>query len=237
MNSKFSLILGYLNRALSNPAHDNGTVLLACWNGKHLLHCQCKNIFPFSHEERSSDFIGGKVRGKHASKTLKTLRSILYFEKHISVPYTSLLIIYGLTAWGQAANAHLNKLLLLQKRALRLMYFPNLRTHAIPWFISSKILPVHLLYFEAIFHSMYDVSNNSAPKEISDKFAKSSLIHSYNTRAASCGKYHIKFSRLNQQRNSLSCFGAKAWNCLPSQECSLPKPVFKNQFAKLYSQL
>ena len=83
-----------------------------------------------------------------------------------------------------------NKLLLLQKCAIRLMYFLNPRTHAIPLFISSKILPIHLLYFEAILHSMYDVSNNSAPKDLCDKFIKTSLIHSYNTRAASCGKYH-----------------------------------------------
>ena len=79
---------------------------------------------------------------------------------------------------------------------------------------------------------MYDVSNNYAPKDISDKFVKTSLIHSYNTRAASCGKYHIKFSRLNQQRNSFSCFGAKAWNCLPSRVCNLPKPAFKKSISK-----
>ena len=82
-----------------------------------------------------------------------TLRSI----------YLSLILPYmtcGLTTWGQAANAHHNKLpvLLLQKGAIRLMYFLNPRTHAIPFFISSKILPIHLLYFEAILHSMYDVS-------------------------------------------------------------------------------
>ena len=78
------------------------------------------------------------------------------------------------------------------------MYFLNPRSHAFPSFISSKILPIHLLYFEAILHSMYAVSNNSAPKHISDKFIKTSLIHSYNTSAASCGKYHITFSRLNR---------------------------------------
>ena len=77
-----------------------------------------------------------------------------------------------------------------------------------------------------------DVSNNSAPKDISDKFVKISLIHSYNTRVASCGKYHIKFSRLNQQRNSFSCFGVKAWNCLPSRVCNLPKPALKKSIRK-----
>ena len=64
--------------------------------------------------------------------------------------YQSLILpflTYGLTAWGQAAKAHLNKLLLFQKRALSLMYFINPRTHAIPSvFISSKILPIHQLY-------------------------------------------------------------------------------------------
>ena len=137
--------------------------------------------------------------------TFCTLRSIY---QSLILPY----LTYGLTAWGQAANAHLNKLLLLQKRAICLMDFLKPRTHA----ISSKILPIHLLYFEAILHSMYDVSNNSAPKDFSEKFIKTSLIHSYNTRAASCGNYHNKFSCLNQQRNSSSCFGVKAWNCLPS---------------------
>ena len=154
-----------------------------------------------------------------------TLRSIY---QSLILPY----LTYGLTAWGQAANAHLNKLLLLQKRAIRLMYFLNPRTHAIPFFISSKILPIHLLYFEAMLHSMYDVSNNSAPKDFCDKFIKTSLIRSYNTRAASCGKYHIKFSHLNQQRNSFSCFGVKAWHCLPARVCNLPKLAFKKSIRK-----
>ena len=93
-------------------------------------------------------------------------------------------------------------------------------------------LCIHLLYFEAVLHSMYDVSNNSARKDISEKFVKISSIHSYNTRAASCGKYHIQFSRLNQQQNSFSCFGAKVWNCLPSQVCNLPKLAFKKSIRK-----
>ena len=54
----------------------------------------------------------------------------------------------------------------------------------------------------------------------------------HNTRASSCGKYHTKFSRLNQQRNSFLCFGAKAWNCLPSQVCNLLKLAFKKSIRK-----
>ena len=96
----------------------------------------------------------------------------------------------------------------------------------------SKILPIHPLYFEAVLHSMYDVSNNSAPKAISEKFVKTTLVHSYNMRASSCGKYDIKFSRLNQQRNSFLGFGSKARNCLPSQVSNLPKLAFKKSIRK-----
>ena len=107
------------------------------------------------------------------------------------------------------------------------MYFVNPRTHAIPFLISPKILPIHLLYFEAVLHSVYVASNNSAPKDISEKFVKTTLVRSYNTRASSCSKYHNKLSCLNQQWNSFLCFGAKAWNCLPSQVCNLPKLAIK----------
>ena len=49
---------------------------------------------------------------------------------------------YGLAAWGQAAKTHLQKLLVLQKRVLRLMYFSEPRAHAVPLFITSNILSI-----------------------------------------------------------------------------------------------
>ena len=110
-----------------------------------------------SSSEKISKIVGVISRLRHFVPFC-TLR---YLYESLILSY----LTYGLTAWGQAAKAHLNKLLLLQKRALRLMYFLNPRTHAIPFFISSKILPIHLLYFEAVLHSMY-VSNNSAPRDL-----------------------------------------------------------------------
>ena len=38
---------------------------------------------------------------------------------------------YGLAAWGQAAKTHLQKLLILRKRVLRLMYFSEPKAHAV----------------------------------------------------------------------------------------------------------
>ena len=80
------------------------------------------------------------------SRTVGVVARLRHF-----VPRTTLLNIYqslilphltyGLAAWGQAAKTHFKKILVLQKRALRLMYFSEPRAHVVPLFISSKFYP------------------------------------------------------------------------------------------------
>ena len=69
------------------------------------------------------DYISSKVsKGIGMSARLRHLvpfATLLNIYRCLIEPYIS----YGLIAWGQAANIHLNKILILQKRALRLMYF------------------------------------------------------------------------------------------------------------------
>ena len=163
------------------------------------------------------------------------LRHFVPFNTLLSI-YQSLMFPYltfGLSAWGQAAQLLLKKLLLLQKRAIRFMNFSKPRTHAVPLFISSKILPINMLYLETLSTLMYDISNNSAPQNISRLFRKSNLIHPYKTRSSSSGNFYIQYSRLNQQHNSTTCFGARVWNCLPPQVRQLPKKQFKKKVREI----
>ena len=114
---------------------------------------------------------------------LKISRIIGVFARlwHL-VPFTTLLSIYrslilpylsyGLAAWGQAAKSHLQKILVLQKRVLRLMYFSEPRAHAVPLFTSSKILPLNMLYVETVSSIMFDVSCLTVPTNISNLFTK-----------------------------------------------------------------
>ena len=83
-------------------------------------------------------------------------------------PYLS----YGLVVWGQAPQSHLNKILLLQKRALHMMHFSNPRAHGVPLFVSAKILPLNLLYPETVSNPLYDISENSAPENIRNNFIR-----------------------------------------------------------------
>ena len=91
--------------------------------------------------------------------------TLLHIYQSLILPY----LTYGLAAWGQAAKTHLQKILVLQKRVLRLMYFSEPRAHAVP-FISSKIVPLQMLYAEKVSSIMFDVSCMNAPSNICDFF-------------------------------------------------------------------
>ena len=115
------------------------------------------------------------------SRTVGVVACLRHF-----VPRTTLLNIYqslilpcltyGLAAWGQAAKTHLQKILVFQKRVLRLMYFSEPTAHAVILFISSKILPLQMLYAEKVGGKvssiMFDVSCMNAPSNICDFFTK-----------------------------------------------------------------
>ena len=87
------------------------------------------------------------------------LSTLLTIYRSLVAPY----LTYGIIAWGQAAKSNLRKILILQKRALRLMHFFSNRDHILPLFISSNILPINLLYFETALIFMHDVAHDSVP--------------------------------------------------------------------------
>ena len=125
---------------------------------------------------------------------------------------------------AQAAKIHLNKLLVLQKRALRLINFASFQTHAIPFFEYHKILPLNSLYFKLISIIMHDLSNGLAPVKITKLFTPASLTHKYSTRFSAAGNLSIKFSRTQHMKKSFLCTGA---NNIPTSIPVLPKYEFK----------
>ena len=76
-----------------------------------------------------SKIIGVIARLRH----VVPLCTLLNIYRSLIFSYLS----YGLAAWGQAAKTHLQKLLVLQKRVLRLMCFSEPRAHAVSLFITS----------------------------------------------------------------------------------------------------
>ena len=153
---------------------------------------------------------------------LKIYESLIY-------PY----ITNELAAWCQAAKTHINKILLLQKRALRIINFSDRRDHAIPLFIDANVLPLNFLYYQTISNLMHDVHNNMVPSGILNLFQTTSSCHYYNTRASASGNFYVNSSDLELYKLSFSRFGAKLWNEISCDIRHLPKNKFKKTLRKL----
>ena len=135
-----------------------------------------------------------------------SLLSLLNIYRSLIFPYMS----NGLAAWSQATKTHLQKVLVLQKHVLRLVYF----------FLSPEhTSPINMLYVETVYYLIYDVSCWSVPSNISDLFTKVNKIHTHKTRSSSSGNFYIKSSSLSLNQVSFARFGAKLWNSL-SFSCS-----------------
>ena len=150
---------------------------------------------------------------------------LLSLYNSLILPYIS----YGLSAWGQAAKCHLDKVLKLQKRALRFIHFADFRSSAIPLFYLSNISPLNVLFVESVAGLMYDVHVEKAPDNISDLFSYVADHHSYDTRAAKNMNMYCQHSRLNINYKSFSRFGVRLWNAIPQHTKNLSKKTFKKK--------
>ena len=149
--------------------------------------------------------------------------TLLNIYQSLITPY----LTYGLISWGNACKTFLDQILVLQKRALRLIYFAETNDHAIPFFVNAKILPLQSLYYESVCSLMYDVNKNTAPDNILKLFSRISSVHTYNTRASTSEHFYTKESRLNVKRNAFSRVGVKIWNGIPQILKERPKKAFK----------
>ena len=89
------------------------------------------------------------------------------------------------------------KIVTLQKRALRLIYFSKSKEHAVPFF-SNQIAFRCLTYFPEIVAIYCMISTDrTAPVTCSilNQFVKTSKIHNYRTRSVSSDSFYVKFSR------------------------------------------
>ena len=130
------------------------------------------------------DFISLKI-----SRTIGILAGLRHFvlTETLLMIYRSLImsyLSYGICVWGRAAKLYISKLLVLQKRALRLIYFAPSDAHAIPLFIESKILPINMIYFDTVANVMHDIWKGLAPSPIRALFTMSNETHGYNIRHA-----------------------------------------------------
>ena len=171
------------------------------------------------------------------SRTIGLISKLRHFvPKHTLINiYRSLIapyLSYGLIVWGQACKSYLDKLLKLQKRVLRFIYFSDHNQHAIPLFSDASNLPLQFSYYELAANLMFDIRRRNAPRNIRDLFEDISNIHSYNTRSSASKNFYTQSSRLSIQLNSFSRIGTTIWNEMPLTLRNLSKYNFKRKIKR-----
>ena len=148
-----------------------------------------------------------KVRGFVDAGILKSIYYAL-FESHIH---------YACIIWGQNVCT-INRLFILQKKALRLIHFKERNAHSAPLFFKSKIvkLPNKIKIENCLFISKY--VNNKLPPIFNSWFIFSSTCHNYETSFAAKG--HLKIPTVTTTTYGKGAFismATKTWNNTQSQ--------------------
>ena len=109
---------------------------------------------------------------------------------------------------GSCNQYLLDRLLSLQKKAVRIICNKPFRFHSKPLFLQLNILPVYQLGI-----CMYSYCNNMLPSSFNDLFQTNNAVHEYNTRIAK--HLRVRFGKTNFSQSIVTCKGPLIWNALP----------------------
>ena len=150
------------------------------------------------------------------------LRSILPFCVLRNLYYTLVYpyLLYSILVWGGTYPTHLSRLLLMQKKVVRIITKSHFLAHSNPLFYRTSILKIHDLYK---FHvALYGFRNKDSLPYVS---------HGYRTRFSH--QPIPSFNRLNITQRSLSQVAPSIFNELPAYiKNSSSDSVFKLEYRK-----
>ena len=152
------------------------------------------------------------------------LKSLYYT---FAYPY----LTYCIHVWGSACITHLDPLVKIQKRLIRIICNAGYREHTGPLFHRTGILNLSGIYRYLLSTFMYRLRDRDLP-EIFDKFGQTnSEIHQYSTRQTE--NYYVPPWRLDIRKRSPSVQAPLIWNSLPAyiKNCKTLL-IFKKQIKK-----
>ena len=143
-----------------------------------------------------------KVRNILESKLLYTLYCSLI------LPYFN----YACEIWGNTFDSHINKLILLQKRIIRVIDKADYRDHTNPLFVKYNCLKFKDIVNLKTLVVVFKAKHNLLPFNVQKLFTENHCIHTYNTRSSSKGNFITKYCRTKLRSMNVSFRGIKLWN-------------------------
>ena len=156
--------------------------------------------------------------------TLNVMNNVYY-----SLVYSH--IIYAIEVWGSAFKTELDKILILQKRAMRLMTFhdvfpaiPGPLSPTDPIFVKLKHLKVQDIHKYQSAKFVFKCLNKTAPEQFHNWFKLTREIHEHHTRSHFNVNDGTIISKLftpsvrttNYGLKQLKVNGTRIWNDLPA---------------------
>ena len=153
---------------------------------------------------KSSIFMLNRIKYLIPKETMKTLYYSLV-QSHLE---------YGITIWGDARKSIINELIILQKKAIRIINRANYQEHTDPLFKNNKILKLNDLYDFNVAKLMYRYSTGALPTSLNKIFTTHKTHHNYYTRNRNNPR--IPLSKYSTTIKSVRHKGPKLWDKIPN---------------------
>lgn len=170
---------------------------------------------------------------KKITKTIGILCRIRFYIKQpqLKLIYNTLIypyLYYGNIVWANNYPTRLEKLLKLQKKALRIMSFSAYTAPSLPLFKNMKLLNIHQINDFLISAFSFELSHKILPPYFDDFFRENNKIHEHNTRKNS--DIHKRCNRTNYGKYSTRNKITNIWNTIPLEiRKSVSLSVFKKK--------
>ena len=168
-----------------------------------------------------------KIRHKVDSNIL------LMIYNSLILPY----LTYCIDIWGNTYKSRIRDLILLQKRAVRIIDNAGYRDHTTSIFRKYKLLKLEDIIHLQTCILMYKADKGTLPGNIQQNFQKNKDVHCYNTRSKE--NFFAKQTTTKMVKMSINFKGKELWNALPknlknSASLSVFKKRLKNHMLNNY---
>ena len=119
---------------------------------------------------------------------------------------------YCIHVWGSCYKTNLNKVILLQKKAVRIISGADRLSHSEPLFTSFEILNIDKIFSYNIGLMMYKFHHRKLPLIFDDFFTRNAEIHSHHTRQSNC--LHVPLFSTETGKRSFRFKAVIVWNDL-----------------------
>ena len=133
---------------------------------------------------------------------------LLNLYNTLILPYLN----YGILAWGNSSRMYLDRILVIQKRIIRIINHTDRLGHTDHLFYSNNVLKIYDLYHLRLGCFLYQLGRGELPTVLSLLFSKNVQFHSYPTRQLL--SFHLPLLRTLFKQRTIIYTGPHFFNSL-----------------------